>query len=72
MIELWQKKEFKIGEVFDLGINKVRVENCKNFCSHCLLNKICDDIDQCYKLVGECRAMFREDKTDVIFVKVEE
>lgn len=66
-----KKREFKVGEVFQLGINKVRVEHYKNFCSHCFLNNICDDIEQCNKLVGECRAKFREDNNNVIFVKVE-
>lgn len=66
------KKEFKIGEVFQCGLVKLKVEPARNFCSHCFLNNVCDDIDHCRELVGECLEEFREDNTSVIFIKINE
>ena len=70
--ELSGKKEFKVGEVFQCGLVKLRCE--KGYCCSC---------DKCYfkdkgncheffDFSGSCYASEREDKTDVIFVKVEE
>lgn len=65
------KKEFKIGETFQFGFVKLKCEVGHNRCDGCALF----DIDYCENLcafIGECDAKYRKDKTDVIFVKVEE
>lgn len=69
------KKEFKVGEVFQCGILKMRVEPSKHpkSCEGCFFwedNFLkCDDIIE--TIVGKCDKS-RQDKTDVIFVKVED
>lgn len=65
------KKEFKIGEVFQFGLVKLRVEEGGlKSCNDCYLDNF-----NCYEnlidLVGRCDRS-REDKTDVIFIKMEE
>lgn len=66
------KKEFKVGEVFQFGLIKLKVVPSNGYCKKCFLDGICEYYGQCIKLVGECCMDHREDKTDVIFVKVEE
>lgn len=66
-----EKKEFKIGEAFQFGLVKLRVEKGGlRSCNDCYLDNF-----NCYgnliDLVGRCDRD-REDKTDVIFIKVEE
>lgn len=66
-----EKKEFQIGEVFQFGLLKlkcVKPYDIHKRCSHCFLV----DCYQCMDIVGNCIHNIREDKTDVIFVKVEE
>lgn len=67
------KKEFKIGEVFQFGLAKLKVKKLTPFntCDKCAFNKsgICGCID---KYIGGCFSIQRKDKTDVIFVKVED
>lgn len=71
--ELSGKKEFKVGEVFQCGLVKLRCEKVETYsCEGCLLNDIFETQGYCKKLVGECDSMNREDETDVIFVKVED
>lgn len=69
------KKEFKIGEVFNLGLMKIKVENrdeTKN-CMECFFNELCcNNVDLCYDITGACGCWEREDGTDVVFKKVEE
>lgn len=69
------KKEFKIGEVFQFGFAKLKVEKTDV--------KLCDQCEKCFMydylynckdlvdIIGSCEAKNREDKTDVVFVKVE-
>lgn len=66
------KKEFKVGEVFQFGIHKLKVELSKGYCTHCFLNDICDRMEQCNELVGECCGEYRKDESHVIFVKVDD
>lgn len=66
-----EKKEFKIGEVFQFGLVKLRVErtNCGS-CEECFFRNL-----NCFELsdiVGPCFCHDREDNTEVIFKKVEE
>lgn len=66
------KKEFKVGEVFQCGLIKLRVvKEDENSCLKCFFNKtfLCGNMDQ---LIGSCSDVEREDETDVIFVKVED
>lgn len=69
------KKEFKIGETFQFGFVKLRVEkpdsNDLLLCEKCFFNGGCC-IDKIKDAIGNCVWDRREDKTDVIFVKVEE
>lgn len=66
------KKEYKIGEVFQFGLVKLRCESETDRCEGCFLNDITSYQKDCKKLIGECEFIHREDDTDVIFVKVEE
>lgn len=64
--------EFKIGEVFQCGLVKLKVEKeDENSCLKCFFNGtfLCGNMNQ---LIGSCYDDEREDKTDVVFVKVEE
>lgn len=66
------KKEFKIGEVFQCGLIKLKCEGRHyGACANCYF-RYKDDCSDVFDLVGSCYASDREDKTDVIFVKVEE
>lgn len=66
------KKEFKVGEVFQCGMVKLRVENDDlGSCDGCYLDEL-DCYGQLSNLVGTCHYSDREDKQDVIFVKAEE
>jgi hypothetical protein len=66
------KKEFQIGEIFQYGLVKM-------LCKKADATRLCYDCDfydlhnECCigDYVGECSGRNREDKTDVIFVKVE-
>lgn len=67
------KKEFKIGEIFQLGKVSLRVEKSvgSHACSGCFFNVSvpCDYSDI---LVGSCIARDREDNQSVVFVEVKE
>lgn len=66
------KKEFKIGETFQCGLIKLKCEKgiCES-CANCNF-RYKDDCSVFFDFTGSCNASDREDKTDVIFVKVEE
>lgn len=70
------KKEFKVGETFQCGLVKLRVEEGKGCCKCIFYNPYYFDCDimlpALKKICGGCNKNEREDKTDVIFVKVEE
>lgn len=70
-IEEKREPELKIGEEFQLGINTLKVINSNKGCNGCFLNYICDALGQCRDLVGHCCKDYREDKTNVIFIKTE-
>lgn len=70
-----KKKEFKVGEVFDLGLMKIRVEKRDGYkrCSECFFDELCYNNDGlCYAIAGDCGCCEREDGKDVVFKKVEE
>lgn len=70
------KKEFNIGEVFQCGLVKLKVEKAEysgcDGCHKCFIYKNHIDCELVESILGECEAENREDKTDVIFVKVDE
>lgn len=69
--QLMAKKEFKVGETFQCGLVKLKCIKSEASCFRCyFVNE-----DNCFsfsKIVGPCYHSEREDKTNVIFVKVEE
>ena len=68
-------KEFKVGELFQCGLVKLKVEKAEcigcDGCLKCFIYKNHIDCKLVDSILGECEAEKREDKTDVIFVKVE-
>lgn len=70
-----KKKEFKVEEVFQCGLIKLKVKIGEPFflCRGCYCGEMANHNCDVFKdIVGECMSESREDKTDVIFVKVEE
>lgn len=67
------KTEFKVGEVFLCGLVKLRVvksEKAGTCAGYDLLGlEYCTAVQE---FIGSCYRSDREDKTNVIFVKVEE
>lgn len=70
------KTEYNLGEVFQCGMVKLRVEECKGCCKCIFYNQKyfkCDiTLPALKKFLGSCSKNERKDKTSVIFVKVEE
>lgn len=70
------KKEFEVGETFQCGIVKLKciIEpiNRSERCDGCFFDDNGDCIDRFNNIVGECSHTNRKDKTNVIFVKVED
>lgn len=69
---IMERKEFKIGEEFQFGRIKLRVEKCDvDSCENCFFAKY---RVRCYLIeeVGSCTEIGRTDGTSVKFVKVEE
>ena len=71
-----KKKEFAVGEVFQLGLKKLKVvEQSESVnCNQCPLLDICEpDFFQDYllPLVGHCDRDNRSDGKAVVFVEVE-
>lgn len=68
------KKEFKVGEVFQCGLIKLKVEKVRSIagcCDGCFFHFCCLK-ETVRTIAGPCARTHREDKTDVVFVKVEE
>ena len=67
------KKEFNVGETFQCGLVKLKVVKKKKIgtCIGCDLLGLeyCTAVQE---FIGSCYHAYRQDKTDVIFVKVEE
>lgn len=67
------KKEFKIGEEFQCGLIRLRCEETRNIgacCEGCFFNYRCFKAVT-GKITGPCARTHREDKTDVVFIKVD-
>lgn len=70
-----KKKEFKVGEKINLGFLTLVVENGDGVnCNKCFFSRICNQKceNDVIEMVGGCVPSERNDKTDVIFVEVEE
>lgn len=61
------KKEFKIGEVFQCGLVKLKCVKSGRTCHGCYFARGCRN-----EIKGYCAAETREDGNCVIFVKVED
>lgn len=68
-----KKKEFKVGDEFQLGLKRLRVEEGHE-CEDCYFNRCCGYADPnfIYDTVGSCGTHEREDKTGVIFKEIKE
>ena len=67
-----QKKEFKVGEVFQFGIVKLKcVKDADYYCRDCYFSKFTGPCKEFEDIVGNCLAEKGNDKTDVIFVKID-
>lgn len=69
-----KKEEFKIGEVFQCGLVKLKCVKANKECDGCFFDKLISScMSSCIAdMTGECDSGYRLDKTDVIFVKMEE
>ena len=67
------KKEFKIGEVFQCGLVKLKVEKSGiGECKDCFFGCSLFNCELIAIFTGPCAIHEREDKESVIFKKVEE
>lgn len=67
-----EKKEFAIGEEFQMGLTRLRVEKDSKTtpCKGCIFDSsdiTCENVED---FVGRCLGCNRSDRTDVIFVEV--
>lgn len=62
-----KRQEFKLGETFLCGLIKLKCVEGHNACEGCYFEAHC-----LHEVAGRCGASSRADKTEVIFVKVEE
>ena len=69
---IMDNKEFKIGEVFQCGLIKLRCEESKSCCNGCFLFNLTNCQEATSVFTGSCLSRIRKDKTDVIFVKVDD
>lgn len=69
-----KRKEFKVGEVFQCGLIKLKCEKeqkTRGCCDGCFFHFNCfTEITS--EIAGPCNSLRRKDKTSVIFVKVED
>lgn len=64
-----EKKEFKVGEVFDAGLVRLKcVED--NACDRCIFED-CDSCSCIDIIVGPCGHVDRQDNKNVIFIKAD-
>lgn len=58
------KKKFKVGEVFQFGIIKLKAVESNGYCTGCYLEDLCAYSNRCREVIGDC--------CYIIFVKVED
>ena len=65
-------KELKVGETINYNGHILKVEKDKedNLCKGCFFELFLD-CTKSWNIVGTCNAVERDDKTDVIFKKIE-
>lgn len=66
------KTEFKIGDVFQCGLVKLKCEKATNGCKGCIFYKKESQNDCSFIALGNCGSCYRGDRNNVIFVEVEE
>lgn len=68
------KKELKIGEVFQCGPVKLKVKENSGLCDGCFFDNglMCTQTVTESEDIGSCIYSEREDKTNVIFVEIED
>lgn len=64
-----KKKEFKVGEEFQLGLKRLTVKQGGEDCLGCWFAE--NNVTNCIKMVGACNSRAREDKKNVIFKEIE-
>lgn len=70
-----EKIEFKIGEILQCGSIKLKVEKVKgdnHLCNGCFFYNSMYECENDKYFIGSCSSKEREDKNNVIFVKVED
>lgn len=71
---LMEKKEFAIGEEFQMGLVKLKCVKASvkghDHCNGCYMFENCLDCHDMREFMGSCYGDFRLDRTDVIFVEV--
>lgn len=69
------KSEYKLGETFQYGRIKLKVEKQTETCKGCFLSKVCSyGLFDSFIIIsaGYCRSFERDDNTDIVFKKVED
>lgn len=65
------KTEFKVGEVFQLGLINIKVEEAVQVrCEECFVSTMKGTCGDYRDLVGSCLERNRQDKRNVVFVKL--
>lgn len=59
-----KRKEFKVGEIFQFGLIKLKAVESNGYCAGCFLEDLCARSHRCEEVVGNCNY--------IIFVKVED
>lgn len=67
-----KKKEYNVGEEFQVGRCRLKCIEQQNECTGCFFFPFYDCSDIKRNMIGECTPNRREDKKDVIFVKIKE
>lgn len=63
-----EKREFEIGEVFDVGLIRLKCERAENLCKGCVFEKL-HECGVMSEILGPCFPLGRADRNHVIFVK---
>lgn len=71
-----EKKEYKIGETFQCGLANLKCvsQEAGTGCNNCFFIRCCTPLgmDCIDKIVGNCAAFERTDKTNVVFIEVKD
>lgn len=65
-------EDYKVGDIVTLGRIKLKVVDSDEYsCNECFFNEISSTCSKVDKIVGNCTHGNREDKKDVIFIKLD-